>query len=264
MSGPPSEEMSGTSENTDGASAENSIDAPQGKGPNGGMGAGGFIQAEPSNQLSVTWTQVGDIKGVDGTVFAAAGASNTTDYNNNVNLFVDNFEQMTFTSEDGTSIMYNLYLPEGYEENTAYPLVLFMPDATGEGSDQYLTLTESLGPIVWTTEESQADNPCIVLAPQYESTNSSDPAYTMELLHSIIEQYSVDINRLYLVGQSSGTIRSIKLMIENPDTFAGAMLVAGQAETEYVDRISELANQNIWMICSAGDERAYPGMTAIV
>ena len=41
------------------------------------------------------------------------------------------------------------------------------------------------------------------------------------------------------------------------------MLVAGQADEEYVDKLQELSGQNIWMICSAGDERAYPGMTAI-
>ena len=31
-----------------------------------------------------------------------------------------------------------------------------------------------------------------------------------------------------------------------------------------MDQLQELSGQNIWMICSAGDERAYPGMTAIV
>ena len=74
----------------------------------------------------------------------------------------------------------------------------------------------------------------------------------------------MDENRIYLVGQSSGTIRSIKLFIDYPEMFAGGMLVAGQADEAYVDRLSDLAVQNIWMICSAGDARAYPGMQAIV
>jgi predicted peptidase len=61
---------------------------------------------------------------------------------------VENFVQYTYTEEDGTELMYSLYLPEDYDENTGYPLVLFMPDATGEGDDPYLALTESLGSVI--------------------------------------------------------------------------------------------------------------------
>lgn len=230
-----------------------------GEGPSGGMG----MNAESSNQFTVDITQTGDIESTEGTVYTSSETTFTTDYTENENILVENFEQDVFTTADGTSMMYNTYLPESYDENTSYPMVLFMPDATGEGSDEYKTLTESLGGVIWTTDEMQAQEEVIVLAPQYEESNSSDPAYTMELVQSIQEQYNVDANRLYLVGQSSGTIRSIKLMIDNPDTFAGAMLVAGQADEAYVESLSELADQNIWMISSAGDERAYPGMQAI-
>lgn len=75
--------------------------------------------------------------------------------------------------------------------------------------------------------------------------------------------YAVDTKRIYLVGQSSGTIRSIKLFIDYPDLFAAGMLVTGQADEAYADRLTELADKNIWLICSAGDARAYPGMQAI-
>lgn len=233
--------------------------------PSGGMGGSGLgMVSEPSNQQTVIWTQIGEINGTDGTIYSVSLESYTTDFNNNDNLLVENFEQSIYTTIDGTTMMYNLYFPENYGESTSYPLVLFMPDATGEGSDAYLTLTESLGAVIWTTEYNQSNEACIILAPQYEETNSSDPTYTMELLQSITTKYSVDTNRLYLVGQSSGTIRSIKLLIDNPNTFAGALLVAGQAESTYEELLPKLANENIWMICSAGDERAYPGMTAIV
>ncbi len=232
-------------------------------GGNGG-GRGTFsAQSEPSNQLTVTVQQIGTISFTNGASIEAWEESYTTDYTNNVNLLVENFSQYTFTLSDGTTLMYSLYLPEGYSEDTEYPLVLFMPDATGEGSDEYLALTESLGGVIWTTEEWQSEHAAIVLVPQYESSNTEDPAYTMELVEEIVSHYSVDTAREYLVGQSSGTIRSIKLMIDYPDEFAGGMLVAGQTDSAYTDYISELASQNIWMICSEGDVRAYPGMTEI-
>lgn len=252
--------LSGDADSQSGGGGIDSTD-DKSEGPSARMMA---LSSEPSNQLIVTWTQSGEIKAVDGTTYVASSESSTTDYNENDNLLVKNFEQFTFETKDGTSMMYNLYLPTDYSEDTSYPIVLFMPDATGEGSDPYLTLTESLGGVIWTTDESQAQNPCIVLAPQYESSNTTDASYTMELLQSVLDEYNVDSNRIYLVGQSSGTIRSIKLMIDYPNTFAGAMLVAGQADSAYVDLESELADENIWMICSAGDKRAYPGMTSIM
>ncbi|MCD7715504.1 MAG: hypothetical protein LUI39_03495 [Lachnospiraceae bacterium] len=220
-------------------------------------------QSALSNQLTVTFRQTGSISCLDGTTLDAWAESCTTNYENNVNLLVENFSQYTFTLSDGTSLMYSLYLPDDYSEDTEYPLVLFMPDATGEGSDEYLALTESLGGVIWTTEEWQSEHETIVLVPQYESSNTEDPAYTMELVAEIVSQYSVDTSREYLVGQSSGTIRSIKLLIDYPDEFAGALLVAGQTDSAYTDSISQLSTQNIWMICSEGDARAYPGMTEI-
>ena len=257
--------MNGGTDDNSGDDSSDTSGEKEFRGGTGGGTGGGMSNAasEPSNQLTVTWTQTGDIEGTDGTVYAASDESHTTDYSENDNLLVKNFEQDTFETEDGTSMMYSLYIPEDYDEGADYPVVLFMPDATGEGSDAYLALTESLGGVIWTTEENQAENPCIVLIPQYEDDNTTDPAYTMELLQSVIDAYSADESRLYLVGQSSGTIRSIKLMIDYPDTFAGAMLVAGQPDSDYEDQLRVLADQNIWMICSAGDERAYPGMTSI-
>lgn len=226
-------------------------------------GRGGFSET-PSNQLTVTLTQQGEITSTEGAALAISEGEITTEYSENVNLLVENFEQYVFTASDGVEMMYNLYLPDNYEAGESYPMIIFMPDATGEGNDEYKTLTESLGAVIWTTDESQLNNECIVLAPQYVDNNGDDPTYTMELINAVSDNYKVDTSRLYLVGQSSGTIRSIKLMIDYPETFAAAMLVAGQADEEYVDKLQELSNQNIWMICSAGDERAYPGMTAIV
>ncbi len=101
-------------------------------------------QSALSNQLTVTFRQTGSISCLDGTTLDAWEESCTTNYENNVNLLVENFSQYTFTLSDGTSLMYSLYLPDDYSEDTEYPLVLFMPDATGEGSDEYLALTESL------------------------------------------------------------------------------------------------------------------------
>ncbi|MCD7825151.1 MAG: hypothetical protein LUH14_04220 [Clostridiaceae bacterium] len=243
--------------------SEDSENSRRGGGSGNNRGRSMSASASLSNQMTVTFRQTGSISTEDGSLLDAWDESCSTEYANNVNQLVENFTQYTFTLSDGSTIMYSLYLPDGYEESTDYPLVLFMPDATGEGSDEYLALTESLGGVIWTTKEWQSEHECIVLVPQYESSNTKDPAYTMELVEEIASQYSVDTARKYLVGQSSGTIRSIKLFIDYPDEFAGGLLVAGQTDSAYTDSMSQLSTQNIWMICSEGDARAYPGMTEI-
>ncbi|MCD8022866.1 MAG: hypothetical protein LUF30_07825, partial [Lachnospiraceae bacterium] len=192
-----------------------------------------------SNQLSVSITQVGDVSSVSGTVYEGSDTAIETDYQENINLVVDEFEQDVYTSPDdeNSTLMYNLYLPEGYSDEAEYPLVLFMPDASADSSDPVKTLTQGLGAVIWAEEENQTENPCIVLAPQYKNDTDS-VENTMGLLAQIVETYSVDESRIYLAGQSAGTIRAITLMIENPDTFAAALLVTGLADDDYEERLS--------------------------
>ena len=215
-----------------------------------------------SNQLAASVSQIGDIADEAGSQFLGNDTVLDTDYTETINLVVDDFQQLVFSNpEDGSELMYNLFVPENTDE--ALPLVLFMPDATGSGTDPVKTLTQGLGAVVWAEPDSQAENPCYVLAPQY-TNQPTDAANTLSLLDYVVEHYNVDANRLYTTGQSAGTIKSIQFMIDNPDLFAAALLVAGQAENGYEERIGELAGQNLWMVCSTGDARANPGMTAIM
>ncbi len=247
---------------------------PNGGGPDGGGegpddGDEGEAEEETvaeedlTNRMEVTFKQTSDISSAAGAVLAADGEEYTTDYTKNVNLLVENFELYTTTLSNGTEIMYSLYIPEGYDESTKYPLMTFMPDAVGEGNDPYLALTESYGGVNWSTDEWQSKYETIVLIPQYTKSNGQDPENTIELINYICDEYSVDTDRLYLSGDSSGTIRSIKMLIDHPDMFAASYLVAGQADSAYEDKLDQLADQKIWMLCSEGDARAYPGMTAI-
>jgi predicted peptidase len=136
------------------------------------------------------------------------------------------------------------------------------------GTDPVKTLTQGLGAVIWASEEDQAKHPSFVLAPQYTGDNSStsgssDVVNTIALIQQLMQQYNIDASRIYTTGQSAGAISSFQMLIDYPDMFAGAMLVAGQADSAYTDKLADLADDNIWMICSAGDERAYPDMTAI-
>lgn len=151
----------------------------------------------PSNGESVTLTQTGEIALADGAVLEPSKESITTDYMENAKLPVENFTQYTYTEEDGTKLMYSLYLPDDYDENTSYPFVLFIPDALAVGTDWETVLQCGNGGTVWASDDWQAGNPCFVVAMIYEDRyindyNECDESWMegmMNLIRNLAEKY---------------------------------------------------------------------------
>jgi predicted peptidase len=110
-----------------------------------------------------------------------------------------------------------------------------MHDASISGHEVTATLTQGVGATIWATPEEQAKHPCFVVAPQYPVQITNDQSQTNEylditvdLIHQIAKEYSVNTNKMYTTGQSGGCMMSIALDIKYPDLFAASMLVAGQ------------------------------------
>jgi len=185
------------------------------------------------------------------------------------NLVVDNFKQYEFHDpKTGRSLKYNLFIPAHYSPSTAWPLVLFMHDAGATSDVTKTTLYQGLGAICWASPADQADRPCFVLAPQYEEIIADDNSQTstmlettVNLIHHLGEQYTIDAKRLYTTGQSGGCMMSIAMDIKYPDLFAASFLVAGQWDPA---RVKPLARQKLWVIVSQDDDKAWPGQNAIM
>ena len=185
------------------------------------------------------------------------------------NLIVDDFRLLRFTDpETGLSLAYNLYVPKEYDPGEKYPLVLFMHDAGVTGTNPLRTLEQGLGAVSFASPGDQARHPSFVLAPQYpvalandESQTSVYADITVRLIEELASTYSIDANRLYTTGQSGGCMTSIALNIKYPDLFAASFLVAGQWDPTVV---APLADKKLWVIVSQDDNKAYPGMNAIM
>ena len=194
---------------------------------------------------------------------------NTDLLNKMIDETIDKFIQLEYiNNENGITIPYNLYIPENYDSSKQYPLVLFIHDASVVGDDVTATLTQGFGAIVWATDEWQAKNECFVLAPQFSETIANDDYVLSEsgyeiinLLNEILDEYSIDENRLYITGQSMGCMTAIELNITYPDLFAASFYVAGQWDTE---RMRELADDKMFFIVSEGDTKASPGMDSFI
>ena len=244
--------------------------------PNGGNpppGAGGpklgEVSDKPATRVipSASVTQIGEVWTVDGMVYEANSVSMASE--RTVELVVQDFIQRVFEDPNygGESLMYNLFVPKDYDPSKKYPLLLFMHDAGVVSNNPLETLTQGLGAVVWATDAEQAKHPCFVLAPQFASVIADDSSQTTEqmdiavdLVESLMKQFSIDPNRLYNTGQSMGGMSSIAMDIKYPDLFAASLLVACQWDAS---KVAPMAAKPLWILVSEGDGKANPGMDAI-
>ena len=177
------------------------------------------------------------------------------------------FHTLTFADKaTGKTMAYNLYVPENYDADKTYPLVLFMADASTTGKGVESPLKQGYGAIIWATDKAQAKHPSFVLVPAFAGpenvTNddwevSDELGIALRLLKSVVSQYSIDQDRLYTTGQSMGGMISFYLNANYPDLFAASLFVGSQWD---VNVLAPLAKQKFFYIVSAGDPKASKGM----
>jgi predicted peptidase len=171
-----------------------------------------------------------------------------------------------FTQGQYKSMLYNLYVPENRAAGEKYPLVLFIPDASANGGDPLLALSQGTGATVWADPQWQAEHPCYVLAIQVPKAihlvndgNRAAPELEdiVELLRQVMAENDVDVDRVYTTGQSQGCMASCELNLRYPDLFAASLLVSGQWDLE---RMSTLTDRKFFIGLSEGGPREYPFM----
>ena len=215
--------------------------------------------------LNFTVKQIDTISAVDGTEFLPSEKAVTK-----ISApAIEKFRQFTYTDKNGNSMPYNLYLPENYDANKKYPLLFFVADASANINEVTTPLFQGNG------ATSFLDKNCIILAPQYTSDlvekigmmTTDENIWTdgldlvTELLFDVIENYSVDKNRIYGTGQSQGGMTNIAISDKYPELFAAQLLVACQWN---VDEMEVLKDKNLWIVVCEGDEKAFPGMNDAV
>lgn len=182
----------------------------------------------------------------------------------------DRFQVFTYSDEEtGLSIEYSLYIPDGYDESAAYPMVVFIGDARTVGSDAALPLRQGFGGIVWASAEEQEKHPSFVLVPQYPEVILDDHgAFTMteyvDLTARLIEYvetlYSIDEGRVYGTGQSMGCMTVMYLAANYPDLFSAELFVDGQWD---ISELSGLAAESFIFIVAGGDDKALGGQNEV-
>ena len=150
------------------------------------------------------------------------------------------FTVQHYESAEGDKLNYRLFIPDGYEKSQErYPLVVWMHDYYGAGTDNRSQIenTNAPGAMVWTSAANQERHPCFVLAPQcprsplwvdFETHAQSKRLKLLPRLVADLEKlYPLDVDRVYLVGQSIGAFAVWSLLETNSSLFAAGVPVAG-------------------------------------
>ena len=179
------------------------------------------------------------------------------------------FEQQTFTDPDtGYALEYSLYIPDSYDTSASYPLLMFIPDATGAGKSAQEIVEQYYGADVWVTDADQEKHPSFVLVPAFSETVVNDNwevsgqvETAVRLLQALQETYSIDPNRLYTTGQSMGCMTSLYLNSVYPDLFAASMFVSGQWDSSVLKPLEE---GKFFYITAGGDAKASGGQDEVM
>ena len=186
------------------------------------------------------------------------------------------YEEITAEGYSVT-LPYRLCVPEDYDPNYAYPVVLFLHGAGESGGDNEKQL--NVGMMTPFFEEGFYKKfPCIIVAAQvpneptgttgewvnvswksgsYEikDMDETGPTFTEEIqlakkaVEKTAEDYNVDASRIYVTGISMGGYGTWNIITHYSDYFAAAMPICGAGDPS---KAEYLMNMPIW--CFHGDE----------
>jgi predicted peptidase len=148
------------------------------------------------------------------------------------------FRREVYESKTKEQLPYRIFVPYGYDATRKYPLVLWLHGSDGRGTDNLKQITQEnqLGSHFWISTAVQLKFPAFVFAPQcpvgqyWSEPEFNQPSrwlvLAMEALGKIEKQYSIDSDRVYLVGQSMGGLGVYSLLQNYTGQWAAAIVIS--------------------------------------
>lgn len=167
-------------------------------------------------------------------------------------------------------IVYRLYVPPNYDASRRYPLLLFLHGSGALGTDNRRQIGTELAHL---HTRIQAKEPAFVLAPQCpevdkwvtksqtaphrnfsqkERPESDGIKLVLSLLDELEHKYSLDPDRIYVTGHSSGGSGTWDIVSRRAlDRFAAAIPVTGTNDPSRANAIRSLP---VWVFHGAKDQ----------
>lgn len=157
----------------------------------------------------------------------------------------------------GATMNYRYFLPEAYDPNESYPLVLSLHGAGSVGTDNVTNVRWVINDLIARTER---DYPAILLSPQIATPGwgpSNPNDLTPRLLDAFLEEFPIDRRRLYLTGGSMGGYGTMRYLqefhVDNPGRFEFAAAAPTAGAFVSVSAVETLRETPIWLSHNRGD-----------
>jgi len=167
------------------------------------------------------------------------------------------FTAETYVAASGETLPYLFLAPPDYDASRRYPLVLCLHGAAGRGTDNMTSISGSVAARVLSQPDMRTRYPSFLLVPQappdgcwghaldeaamaerVRNGRPTKPAVgylVLELMERTEKSWSIDTDRVYVIGQSMGGGGTWHLMAERPHKFAAAIAICGPVSTCYAD-----------------------------
>ncbi len=193
-------------------------------------------------------------------IAGASGRKTALSVSKGIEALRDEFSIDTAPEADGYALDYAYYSPAGTNDNTKYPLVIFL-HGIGHGDYVGSQLDDSDFPY-WASAELQSrfsEGGAFILLPRAPEhklvywSKSLIPA-----LRSVIDDMiakhgdNIDTSRIFIGGSSAGGEMTWDMIIAFPEYFAGAFPIAATGTVSASDT-KKCADVAIWMIASTKD-----------
>ena len=167
-----------------------------------------------------------------------------------------------FTNDAGLRLPYFYKLPTDYDPLRQYPLVCSFHGTPGDENTFPATFLTIAPTHVFFSFDQQAKDPAIVVWPSRRAgDNSWTDAYLQQVsdfLPELLSKFSIDTNRVYIVGGSEGVHAAWDLAGLRPGFFAAALMRAGwQGHTP----VAALGHLPVWAACARDDDAGQLGNT---
>jgi predicted peptidase len=159
-----------------------------------------------------------------------------------------------YKGSQGRTMPYRLYVPENYDKQKKYPLVLYLHGGGGRGDDNRKQIEGGNGYIVdlLVSRATQTKYPSIVVVPQSPDegwirndliTPTRYLALVLDLIKDLESSYSIDVRRRYVLGQSMGGFGTFAILTMQPSMFAAAVPLCGGGDES---KAAPIAHIPIW------------------
>ncbi len=166
-------------------------------------------------------------------------------------------QNKTLNAQVSVKLNYLLYLPENYDQQESWPVLLFLHGSGERGND--LEKVKIHGPAKLI--EQGKEFPFIVVSPQCPEGYWWEPIELVALLDEISCNYKVDNKRVYVTGLSMGGFGTWRLAAYAPQRIAAIAPICGGGEPYWARRIGPIP---VWAFHGGKDKGVPPERSLIM